>query len=239
MKDKQHKLSKRDGDASFQDLMEKGYLKEAVLNYIALLGWAPKGENEIYSLEELVKEFDIHGLSKAPAIFDPLKLRAINGKYIKALAPEKFAEYAVPYIKQAVHREDADYGYIASLLQARTEVFTEIPEMVDFIDALPEYDNEMYCHKKMKTNLENSLESLKQVLPVLQELDDWSIDGIHDALFGLIEKLGVKNGIILWPLRVAISGKQSTPGGGVEIAYIIGKQDTIDRINKGIEKLSA
>ncbi|MBR7009213.1 MAG: glutamate--tRNA ligase [Ruminococcus sp.] len=239
MKDKQHKLSKRDGDASFQDLMEKGYLKEAVLNYIALLGWAPKGENEIYSLEELVKEFDIHGLSKAPAIFDPLKLRAINGKYIKALSPEKFAEYAVPYIKQAVHREDADYGYIASLLQARTEVFTEIPEMVDFIDALPEYDNEMYCHKKMKTNLENSLDSLRAVLPVLQELDDWSIDGIHDALFGLIEKLGVKNGIILWPLRVAISGKQSTPGGGVEIAYIIGKQDTIDRINKGIEKLSA
>ena len=163
MKDKQHKLSKRDGDASFQDLMEKGYLKEAVLNYIALLGWAPKGENEIYSLEELVKEFDIHGLSKAPAIFDPLK---------------------------------------------------------------------------MKTNLENSLQSLKQVLPVMQALEDWSIESIHDALFGLIEKLGVKNGLILWPLRVALSGKQSTPGGGVEIAYIIGKQDTIDRINKGIEKLS-
>ena len=238
MKDKQHKLSKRDGDASFQDLMQKGYLKEAVLNYIALLGWAPKGENEIYSLEELVKEFDIHGLSKAPAIFDPLKLKAINAKYIKALTPEKFAEYAIPYIKQAVHRQDVDVEYVASLLQARTEVFTDIPEMVDFIDALPDYDNEMYCHKKMKTNLENSLESLKAVLPVLEALDDWSIDGIHDALFGLIEKLGVKNGIVLWPLRVALSGKQSTPGGGVEIAYIIGKQDTLDRINKGIDKLS-
>jgi len=238
MKDKQHKLSKRDGDASFQDLMDKGYLKEAVLNYIALLGWAPKGENEIYSLEELVKEFDIHGLSKAPAIFDPLKMKAINAKYIKALSPEDFAKYAIPYIKQSVKREDVDFEYIASLLQARTEVFTDIPEMVDFIDALPEYDNEMYCHKKMKTNLENSLESLKQVLPVLQALDDWTIEGIHGALFGLIEKLGVKNGIILWPLRVALSGKQSTPGGGVEIAYIIGKQDTIDRINKGIEKLS-
>ena len=233
MKDKQHKLSKRDGDASFQDLMQKGYLKEAVLNYIALLGWAPKGENEIYSLEELVKEFDIHGLSKAPAIFDPLKLKAINAKYIKALTPEKFAEYAIPYIKQAVHRQDVDVEYVASLLQARTEVFTDIPEMVDFIDALPEYDNEMYCHKKMKTNLENSLESLK-----LEALDDWSIDSIHDALFGLIEKMGVKNGIVLWPLRVAVSGKQSTPGGGVEIAYIIGKQDTLDRINKGIDKLS-
>ena len=238
MKDKQHKLSKRDGDASFQDLMQKGYLKEAVLNYIALLGWAPKGENEIYSLEELVKEFDIHGLSKAPAIFDPLKLKAINAKYIKALTPEKFAEYAIPYIKQAVHRQDVDVEYVASLLQARTEVFTDIPEMVDFIDALPEYDKEMYCHKKMKTNLENSLESLKAVLPVLEALDDWSIDSIHDALFGLIEKMGVKNGIVLWPLRVAVSGKQSTPGGGVEIAYIIGKQDTLDRINKGIDKLS-
>ena len=238
MKDKQHKLSKRDGDASFQDLMEKGYLKEAVLNYIALLGWAPKGENEIYSLEELVKEFDIHGLSKAPAIFDPLKMKAINAKYIKALEPEVFAQYAIPYIKQSVKRDDVDLEYIASLLQARTEVFTDIPGMVDFIDALPEYDNEMYCHKKMKTNLENSLQSLKQVLPVMQALEDWSIESIHDALFGLIEKLGVKNGLILWPLRVALSGKQSTPGGGVEIAYIIGKQDTIDRINKGIEKLS-
>ncbi len=238
MKDKQHKLSKRDGDASFQDLMDKGYLKEAVLNYIALLGWAPKGENEIYSLDELVKEFDIHGLSKAPAIFDPLKMKAINAKYIKALAPEDFAKYAIPYIKQSVKREDVDFEYIASLLQARTEVFTDIPEMVDFIDALPEYDNEMYCHKKMKTNLENSLQSLKEVLPVLQALDDWTIEGIHGALFGLIEKLGVKNGIILWPLRVALSGKQSTPGGGVEIAYIIGKDDTLDRINKGIEKLS-
>lgn len=238
MKDKQHKLSKRDGDASFQDLMEKGYLKEAVLNYIALLGWAPKGENEIYSLDELVKEFDIHGLSKAPAIFDPLKMKAINAKYIKALEPEKFAEYAAPYIKQSVHRDDADIGYIASLLQARTEVFTDIPEMVDFIDELPEYDNELYCHKKMKTNLENSLESLKQVLPVMQQLEDWTESGIHDALFGLIEKLGVKNGIILWPLRVALSGKQSTPGGGVEIAYMIGKQDTLARIEKGIEKLS-
>lgn len=238
MKDKQHKLSKRDGDASFQDLMDKGYLKEAVLNYIALLGWAPKGENEIYSLDELVKEFDIHGLSKAPAIFDPLKMKAINAKYIKALTPEKFAEYAVPYIKQTVKRTDVDVEYIASLLQARTEVFTDIPEMVDFIDAMPEYDSEMYCHKKMKTNLENSLDSLKQVLPVLEALENWTIDGIHEALFGLIEKLGVKNGIILWPLRVALSGKQSTPGGGVEIAYIIGKADTLDRINKAIAKLS-
>ena len=238
MKDKQHKLSKRDGDASYEDLMKKGYLKEAVINYIALLGWAPKGENEIFSLEELVKEFDIHGLSKSPAIFDPAKLKAINGKYIKAMTPEKFAEYAIPYIKQSVHREDVDLNEIAKLLQARTELFTEIPEMVDFIDALPEYDIALYTHKKMKTNPENSLESLKEVLPVLEGVEDWTEENIHAALFDLIGKLGVKNGIVLWPLRVAVSGKAFTPGGGVEISYLIGKEDTLARIRKGIEKLS-
>lgn len=240
MKDKQHKLSKRDGDASYEDLMQKGYLKEAVINYIALLGWAPKGENEIFSLEELIKEFDIQGLSKSPAIFDPMKLKAINGKYIKALSPERFADYAVPYIKQSVKREDVDLMEIAELLQARTELFTDIPEAVDFIDELPEYDIALYTHKKMKTNPENSLESLKAVLPVLDSIDenDWTIDNIHEKLFELIAQKEVKNGIILWPLRVAVSGKAFTPGGGIEICHIIGKQDSIERIKKGIEKLS-
>ena len=238
MKDKQHKLSKRDGDASYQDLMQKGYLKEAVINYIALLGWAPKSEQEIFTLDELVQEFDIHGLSKSPAIFDPMKLRAINAKYIKALAPEKFAEYAKPYIRQSIKREDIDLDEIAALLQARTEVFTDIPEMVDFFDELPAYDNELYTHKKMKTNAENSLESLKAVLPVLEQLEDWSMDGVHDALFDLIAKLGCKNGLILWPLRVALSGKPSTPGGAVELAHLLGKEDSIDRVKKGIAQLS-
>lgn len=240
MKDKQHKLSKRDGDASYEDLMQKGYLKEAVINYIALLGWAPKGENEIFSLEELIKEFDIQGLSKSPAIFDPMKLKAINGKYIKALSPERFANYAIPYIKQSVKREDVNLMEIAELLQARTELFTDIPEAVDFIDELPEYDIALYTHKKMKTNPENSLESLKAVLPVLDSIDenDWTIDNIHEKLFELIAQKEVKNGIILWPLRVAVSGKAFTPGGGIEICHIIGKQDSIERIKKGIEKLS-
>ena len=240
MKDKQHKLSKRDGDASYEDLMKKGYLKEAVINYIALLGWAPKGENEIFSLEELVKEFDIKGLSKSPAIFDPMKLKAINGKYIKALAPEKFAEYAMPYIKESVKRDDVDFMEIAGLLQARTELFTDIPEAVDFIDTLPEYDIALYTHKKMKTNLENSLDSLKAVLPILESIEekDWTIDNIHEKLFELIAEKEVKNGIILWPLRVAVSGKAFTPGGGIEICHIIGKADSIERIKKGIEKLS-
>lgn len=238
MKDKQHKLAKRDGDASYQDLMQKGYLKEAVLNYIALLGWAPKGEEEIFSLDELIKEFDISGLSKAPAIFDPMKLKAINGKYIKALTPEKFAEYAIPYIKQSVKREDVDLNKIASLLQARTEVFTDIPEQVDFIDALPQYENSLYCHKKMKTDETTSLDALKKSLPVLEGIEDWTEENIHNALFSLVESLGVKNGYILWPVRVAVSGKAFTPGGAVELCAILGKEDSLDRIKKGIAQLS-
>lgn len=238
MKDKQHKLSKRDGDASYQDLMKKGYLKEAVLNYIALLGWAPKGENEIFTLDELIDEFDISGISKSPAIFDPVKLRAMNGVYIKKMSDEDFAKAAEPYIRQTVKREDADIAFIASLLKPRTELFTEIPEQVDFIDKLPDYDTALYCHKKMKTNEENSLESLKEILPILKDVDDWTEENIHEALFGLIEKLGVKNGIVLWPLRVALSGKSFTPGGGIEICRILGKEESLRRIEAGIEKLS-
>ena len=240
MKDKQHKLSKRDGDASFEDLINKGYLTEAVVNYIALLGWAPKGEEEIFTLDELIKEFDIKGLSKSPAIFDPLKLTAINAKYIKKLTPEKFEEYATPYIRQSVKREDIDISRICSLLQDRTEVFTDIPEKVDFFDTLPEYETSLYVHKKMKTNEENSLDALKAVLPVLEAIDekDWTEENIHEKLFELIAKMEVKNGIILWPLRVAVSGKPSTPGGGIEIAALIGKADTLDRVNKGIALLT-
>lgn len=238
MKDKQHKLSKRDGDASYQDLMEKGYLTEAVINYIALLGWAPKGEQEIFTMEELIQEFDINGLSKSPAIFDSAKLKAINGEYIRKLSLEEYAEHAMPYLKLAITRDDIDLMEIAELLQPRTELFTEIPEQIDFIDSLPEYDNSLYCHKKMKTNEENSLTSLKEILPVLEGIEDWTKDNIHDSLFELIGKLGVKNGIILWPLRVAASGKSFTPGGGIELCVILGKNDTIERIKKGIEKLS-
>ena len=238
MKDKQHKLSKRDGDASYQDLMKKGYLSEAVLNYIALLGWAPKGEQEIFTLPELIEEFDISGLSKSPAIFDPMKLKAINGEHIRRLSPEEFLSHAEPYIRQAVKREDIDIGRIASLLQPRTELFTEISEQIDFIDALPEYDNSLYCHKKMKTNEENSLESLKDILPVLEGIEDWTEENIHNALFELIARKGVKNGIILWPLRVAVSGKSFTPGGGIELSVILGKEETIKRVKTGIEKLS-
>lgn len=238
MKNATEKLSKRNGDASFNDLIEKGFMTEAVVNYIALLGWAPKGENEIFTIEELINEFSIDGLSKSPAIFDPVKLKAINGAYIRKLDKADFMEKALPYIKQTVKREDIDFALLSEVLQPRTEIFTEIPTQVDFIDNLPEYDIAMYCHKKMKTNEETSLVALKESLPVLENISEWTVDNIHEALFGLVEKLGVKNGYILWPVRTAVSGKQFTPGGAVEMCYILGKEDTISRIKKGIEKLS-
>lgn len=237
MKDKHSKLSKRNGDASFEDLVAKGYLSEAIINYIALLGWAPKGEREIYSLEELKTEFDIEGLSKSPSIFDPLKLRAINGEYIRMLTSEKFLEYATPYIRQSVKREDVDLSKISALLQNRTEVFTDIPEQVDFIDEMPDYDLALYENKKMKTNCDTALDALERSLPVMEAVEDWRFDVLHDALFKLIADMGVKNGYILWPVRVAISGKQFTPGGAFEIAEIIGKEDTISRMKRSIEML--
>lgn len=238
MKDQTTKLSKRNGDASFEDLLKKGYLKEAVVNFIALLGWAPKGEQEIFTLDELVQEFDISGISKAPAIFDPIKLKAINAEYIRRMTPEHFLEVITPYIRQSVKREDIDIKVLASVLQPRTELFTDVPEQVDFIDKLPEYDTAMYCHKKMKTNLETSLEALKAVLPVLENLQEWNVESIHKALFDLVAELGVKNGWLLWPVRTAVSGKQFTPGGAVELCDILGKEDSLARIRKGIELLS-
>ncbi len=238
MKDHTTKLSKRNGDASFEDIVAKGYLPEAVVNFIALLGWAPKGEEEIFNLDELAENFDLSGISKSPAIFDPVKLKAVNAAHIKKLSPEKFLELALPYIKQSVKREDVDMNLLAAMIQSRTELFTDIPEMIDFIDALPEYDTAMYCHKKMKTNEETSLEALKAALPVLESLDVWTEEAVHKALFDLIAKLEVKNGWLLWPVRTAVSGKQFTPGGGVELCHLLGKEETLSRIRRGIEKLS-
>ncbi len=238
MRDAHKKLSKRDGDASYEDFINKGYLKEAVLNYIALLGWSPGGEQEIFTLEELVKAFDVSGISKSPAIFDPKKLDWLNGEYIRKLSFEEFYEKALPFIRQGVKSETVDTEKIAKLLHDRCEKLSDIPEQLDFIDVLPDYEPELYCHKKMKTNEENSLTSLQEILPVLEGLSDWTYDAIHEALFALIAKLEVKNGLILWPLRVAVSGKAFTPGGGVELAEILGKDETIARIKKGIELLS-
>ena len=237
MKDATHKLSKRNGDASYQDLVAQGYLKEAILNYILLLGWSPKSEKEVFSLPEMIEAFDIHGISKSPAIFDTDKLRFLNGEYIRALTPEQFHDMALPWIRKGVKREDVDTKLIASLLQPRCEVLGDIPEQLDFIDELPDYSTDLYVSKKMKTNEETSLEILRQILPVMEAMDDFSDEAVHTAMFDLIAKLGVKNGYLLWPLRIALSGKQFTPGGGVEIAAILGKEESLKRLKKGIEKL--
>ncbi len=237
IKESGKKLSKREGDASYEDFTNKGYLKDAIINYIALLGWSPGGEQEIFTMDELVEHFSISGISKSPAVFDEKKLAWINGEYIRKLSMEEFEELAKPWFEKAI-KKDVDYKKLAVLMHDRTEKFIDIVEQLDFIDELPDYDIDLYNHKKMKTNPENSLDSLKEALPVLEALTEWNEESIHNALFSLIEKLGVKNGLILWPVRVALSGKSFTPGGAIEIADLLGKEESIERIKKGIEKLS-
>lgn len=239
MRDATHKLSKRDGDAYFGDFVEKGYYIPAILNYIALLGWAPKGEQEIFTLDELVKEFDISGISKSPAIFDPVKMTAINAEWLRKISHEEFKELALPYIRKTCKREDIDIDVLVKTLQPRTELLTDIPEKVDFIDELREYDNELFFNKKMKTNAETALPALQAVLPVLEGIseENWNEENIHAAVFAEIEKLGVKNGWVLLPMRAALSGKAMTPGGGIELAAILGKSDTLSRINTALKKL--
>ena len=238
MKDANNKLSKRNGDASYEDLVKKGYLKEAIVNYIALLGWAPGDEREKFTMKELEEAFNVKGISKSPAIFDEKKLAWLNGEYIRELSAEDFHKLAMPYYDGVITNPDIDLKLVSELLQPRCEKLSDIPEQVDFFDKLPEYDNELYTHKKMKTNSENSLEALQAALPVLEAIEDWTKENIHDELIALVERLELKNGRILWPIRVAVSGKAFTPGGGVELAHILGKDETIARINRGIEKLS-
>ncbi len=237
MRDATKKLSKRDGDASYEDFIKKGYLKEAIVNYIALLGWSPGGDREKYTIDELIEIFDVKGISKSPAIFDENKLAWLNGEYIRELSAEDFHQKALPWYEGVIANPAIDLKEVSALLQKRCEKLSDIPEQVDFFDALPEYDIEMYTHKKMKTNPENSLVSLEKALEVIKGIEDWTFDNLHDSLMDLVAKMEVKNGIVLWPLRVAVSGKAFTPGGGVEIAYILGKEETIRRMEIGIEKL--
>ncbi|CDI49047.1 glutamate--tRNA ligase [Clostridium tetani] len=236
MKDSHSKLSKRNGDASFQDLLQKGYLKDAILNYIALLGWNPGTTEEIFSLEDLIGKFDYKSINKAPAIFDNKKLKWMNGEYIRMFSLEEFHKLALPYY-EVVITKNFDLLKISELLHTRTELLSEIPEQVDFFDELPEYSCDLYVHKKMKTNFENSLESLEKALPVLESIDNWNTETIHDSIMELIKELEVKNGIVLWPIRTAVSGKKFTPGGAFEIAEILGKEETLKRVKIGIEKL--
>lgn len=238
MKDQHHKLSKRNGDASFQDLVAKGYLPAAIINYIALLGWSPSVNQEIFTIDELIKIFDIKGISKSPAIFDPVKLTWMNGEYIKKMPFDSFYEMAEPKLKNAVKTEGIDLKKLAGYVQTRIGTFEDIAEMVDFVDKLPEYDSSLYVHKKMKTTEDMSLENLKKAVPVLEKLEDWTNEGIYNTLLGLIGELGIKNGQMLWPIRTALSGKPTSPCGASELAELLGKDETIRRINKGIELLS-
>ncbi len=238
MRDAQNKMSKRHGDPSYEDLIAAGFLSEAIVNYVALLGWSPGGEQEFFTLEELAAVFDLKGISKSPAIFDPDKLKYFNSVYIKALSPEAFYTLAEPYLKSGIQNPAIEYTLIAPLVQSRLDTLPDILPLVDFFDALPAYSNELYLHKKMKTNEENSLEALQALLPVLEGLEDWSFEGIHGALVALAESLELKNGRIMWPLRVAVSGKAATPGGAVELCQILGREETLRRIQQGIAQLS-
>ena len=240
MRDAQHKMSKRHGDPSYEDLKQQGYLTEAIVNYVALLGWSPRGglaERELFTLDELVDAFDIAGISRSPAIFDLEKLKYFNSTYIKNLSPEAFLALATPYLRKAIASPAIDLALVAPLVQTRLDTLEDIAPMVDFFDALPAYGNDLYVHKKMKTNEENSLEALKLVVPVFEGMESWTFDAIHDALIGLAEANGLKNGRIMWPVRVAVSGKPTTPGGAVELCQILGKDETLRRIHAGIEQL--
>ena len=238
MKDAHQKLSKRNGDASYQDLIAKGYLSEAVLNYLLLLGWSPEGEKEIFSLDEMIESWDPKRISKSPAIFDPLKLRHINFEYIKALSPEAFLEKAKPVIGDDLLSQIRDLPLLCKNLQPRTEVLGEIRDAVAFIGEMPDYDAELYVNKKMKTDPSSALESLRILLPLLEGIEDWTPDAIFAACAEKAAELEVKNGKLLYPLGIALAGTRSTPGGGTDLSVILGKEKTLQRVKAAIEKLS-
>ena len=231
------KLSKRCGHSSYEDLVEQGFLTEAIVNFVALLGWSPEENREIFTLEELVKAFDYHRMNKSPSVFDYTKLKWMNGEYLKAMEEDKFYEMAKPYLDRYL-KEGLDRKKIASMVKTRIEIFPDIEEMVDFFNEVPEYDSSMYCHKKMKTDEASSLAVLKDTLPILENLEDYSNDSLFGVLSEYAKEKEYKTGFVMWPLRTAVSGKQMTPAGATEIMEIIGKEETIRRIKAAIEKLS-
>ncbi len=235
--DEEHrKLSKRSGHSSFEDLLDQGFVTEAIVNYVALLGWCPQDNREIFSLEELVKEFDYHNMSKSPAVFDMTKLRWMNGEYLKAMDFDTFFEMAAPYLKAAVTK-DYDLKKIAEMVKTRIEVFPDIAEMVDFFEELPRYDVSLYTNKKWKTDSQKSLTVLKDLLPRFEAQEDYSNDGLYEVLQQYAKEKNVKAGFVIWPLRIAVSGKQVTPAGATQIMEVIGKEETLKRIRQGIALL--
>ena len=230
------KLSKRCGHSSYEDLLDQGFLTEAIVNFVALLGWSPSSDNEIFSLEELVKEFDYHRISKSPAVFDMVKLRWMNGEYMKKMDDDKFYGMALPYLKEVITR-DLDFHKIAAMVKTRIEVFPDIKDHVDFFEKVPEYETSMYVHKKMKTNEETSLQVLKEVQPLLETQEDFSNDALFAMLSAYAKEHGYKVGYVMWPIRTALSGKQMTPAGATEILEVLGKEESLVRIQAAIDKL--
>jgi glutamyl-tRNA synthetase len=237
MRDAHNKMSKRHGDPSYEDLIAQGYLTDAVINYVALLGWSPGGEQEIFSLPELIEIFDLKGISKSPAIFDIEKLKYFNAEYIRALSPEAFAAVAEPFIRQAVKNQAIDPAAIAALLQQRTEVLTDIPEKLDFFDVLPEYDASLFVHQKSKSSTESAKAVLEDIIPQFEALDSWTDENLLGIMNALTERMGVKKSVVMWPVRIATAGKAVTPGGAVEICRILGKEETLRRLRIGLQKL--
>lgn len=231
------KLSKRCGHSSYEDLLDQGFLTEAIVNFVALLGWSPSSDNEIFSLEELVKEFDYHRISKSPAVFDMVKLRWMNGEYMKKMDDDKFYEMALPYLKETITK-DLDFHKIAAMVKTRIEVFPDIKDQVDFFEKVPEYETSMYVHKKMKTNEETSLQVLSEVQPLLEAQEDFSNDALFEMLSAYAKEHGYKVGYVMWPIRTALSGKQMTPAGATEILEVLGKEESLVRIQAAIDKLN-
>lgn len=231
-----HKLSKRCGHSSYEDLVEQGFLTESIVNFVALLGWSPQSNEEIFSLEELIREFDYRHISKSPAVFDYTKLKWMNGEYFKRMEFERFYEMALPVIKEVINK-DLDTRKIAEMVKTRIEILPDIKELIDFFEALPEYDTAMYTHKKMKTTAESSLEVLRELLPLLEEQQDYSNGALYETLCAYVEKKGCKNGYAMWPVRTAVSGKQMTPAGATEIMEVLGREESLSRIRMGIALL--
>lgn len=217
--------------------IDQGFLPEAVVNFVALLGWSPVDNQEIFSMDELIEKFDYHHISKSPAVFDMVKLRWMNGEYLKAMDEDKFYEMAEPYIREVITK-DYDLRKIAKMVKTRIEVFPDIREHIDFFEEMPEYDVSMYTHKKMKTNAQTSLEVLTEVLPRLKAQEDYSNDALYQMLCEYVSEKGCKNGYVMWPIRTAVSGKQMTPGGATELMEVLGKEESVARIEKAIEKLT-
>ena len=231
------KMSKSQGDPSFEDLLSEGYLSEAIVNYLVLLGWSPRGEREFFTLKELEEVFDLEGLSKSPSFFSAEKMRWFNAEYIRKLDPEAYLAHATPWLEKVLDPARFDFKRLGELLQNRTEVFSQLPDMVRFLAEIPEFSNDLYVNKKQKSTLESAKTALTALIPVLEGVGEWTEANLHDTVMGAIPGLGMKNGQVLWPMRIAISGQMSTPGGAFEIAYLLGRDETMKRLDAALARL--